>query len=359
MQIKFNPTGTHVKGLLKVRFDLIPDPTDKTYALHHILYPDETSREFLRGYKGKMDVMGSPIDQADYDVWWDNLPKVWKTNPCLNHLISIDETTTKDDMMTGLNQIFSGNNLATIDNVLVLPKAADYISPFMRNKYLSDKRVQTQDLESLINDVKLRFATILPVQGEIGSPLDIQPQTIDVGSEAIVRAGNIYVCNGSGVFLTLIDFNNPANATGELDTCSTYLNISDGVDNFRFGTFTNTSGTTFVCTDGEAVGDVATGSIQTFTGLTIAVTSGDYIGADETVNVNCRIYSTATGGGGVYYSAGNFCDPSDSASYALLAGDILSLYGTGTESGGGWAGEYCGVAVAEFCGVTPAEIDGV
>jgi len=279
----------------------------------------------------------------------------------LCHFIIVPSDITKEELGLFITQTFYDDVTNTIDSIMVQNNSDHLISPYMRDKsVMYAEKLGTIDEIYLKSDINSTLFDFGVISGNITNDVTlISPQTIDVGSEAIVRAGNIYVCNGSGVFLTLIDFNNPANATGELDTCSTYLNISDGVDNFRFGTFTNTSGTTFVCTDGEAVGDVATGSIQTFTGLTIAVTSGDYIGADETVNVNCRIYSTATGGGGVYYSAGNFCDPSDSASYALLAGDILSLYGTGTESGGGWAGEYCGVAVAEFCGVTPAEIDGV
>lgn len=39
------------------------------------------------------------------------------------------------------------------------------------------------------------------------------------------------------------------------------------------------------------------------------------------------------------------------------APDLYIEYTAG--GGGGWGGEFCGVAAAEFCGVTPAEIDGV
>ena len=45
----------------------------------------------------------------------------------------------------------------------------------------------------------------------------------------------------------------------------------------------------------------------------------------------------------------------DEANYSPGSAPILHLEWTEA----GWAGEFCGVAVAEFDGVTPAEIDGV
>ena len=65
MNVKFNPTGTHLhKGHLKIRLDVYPDVTAKTYPLHHIQVPVIPEA----GYPGEVDKFGAPIDRADYDA---------------------------------------------------------------------------------------------------------------------------------------------------------------------------------------------------------------------------------------------------------------------------------------------------
>ncbi len=122
MILRFEPSGTHIhKGYRKVRFDLIPQPTDKTYAIYHIYYQDETSKEFLRGYKGKLNTEGSPVDQVDYNVWWDGLPKVWKTNPCLLYLLVIDGDETRTQIKQMLLDIFDKDTVSLLKGKLSQP----------------------------------------------------------------------------------------------------------------------------------------------------------------------------------------------------------------------------------------------
>jgi len=68
MIIKLNTTGTHIhKGLLKLRADLYPTVTDKTYALQHVYVP--------------VIPEGATDEQLNDKAWIDALPHLWQLNP--------------------------------------------------------------------------------------------------------------------------------------------------------------------------------------------------------------------------------------------------------------------------------------
>ncbi len=116
MIAKFNPIGTHVhKGFLKVRIDLYPGIGDKTYSIHHVQVPVIPPE----GYQGAVDARGSPVDQVDYDAWFDSLPKVWHLNPCLCHFISVDESITRQDLTNYVRSIFDKDTLIELDGALI------------------------------------------------------------------------------------------------------------------------------------------------------------------------------------------------------------------------------------------------
>ena len=74
-------------------------------------------------------------------------------------------------------------------------------------------------------------------------------------------------------------------------------------------------------------------------GLTIAVTIGEYIGGVGLV-FNKKIWldlDQFVAGSGRYYKDGDWCDPLDTADFKFSDQLLYSLYGTGTEAGGGWA----------------------
>ena len=119
MIIKFNPSGTHVKGdYLKVRLDIYPEPTDKTYAIHHVFVPDETSPQFIAGYPGAKDIEGNPKDPIAYKTWLDGLPHVWKLNPMLCHFVTVPSTITKSQLQTLVTAYFNKASLKTLDDAL-------------------------------------------------------------------------------------------------------------------------------------------------------------------------------------------------------------------------------------------------
>ena len=118
MIAKFNPTGTHIhNGFLKARIDLYPEPTDKTYAMHHVQVPVIP----LEGFTGKLDKMGSPVDQNAYTVWLDGLPKVWQLNPALCHFITIKADTTPLQLVQMVKELFDKTTLSQLDDLLSQP----------------------------------------------------------------------------------------------------------------------------------------------------------------------------------------------------------------------------------------------
>jgi len=151
---------------------------------------------------------------------------------------------------------------------------------------------------------------------------------IDIGTAAIDRDSAQNIKD-----YTMVEGSNPANADGTIDTGEIWLYNKSGSVDIYFGTF-SASGNVLTCRDSESVGDVVTGSKQTFTGLTIAVVTGDYLGTTSKNPWGANIEGDVSGGVGRWYKVGEYIDPNDSATFTWGAGVILSLYGTGTEGGG-------------------------
>lgn len=148
--------------------------------------------------------------------------------------------------------------------------------------------------------------------------------TIDIGGDASDRNSS------SGHGYTIVDKTNPSDGTGTITQVQVWA--VNSLTGFRVGTFFLVSGTTYQCRDSETIGNVAWGSIQTFSGLSFAVTLGDFMGNYFTGG---DIEFGTSGGSGDYYAAGEYIDPDDSASMALDDADaVLSCYGTGTEAAG-------------------------
>jgi len=155
---------------------------------------------------------------------------------------------------------------------------------------------------------------------------------IDVGSLATDRGSS------HANLWTKIDTTNPANATGIIDTVRTWYETA--ATGFYVGTFYLVSGTDYKCRDSVSIGNVASGSEQTFSGLSENIESGDFIGCYETTG---RIEFDTSGGSGLYRIKEYQIDPANQATYALAGSYPISLYGTGTEAAAGWTGKISGV----------------
>ena len=89
---KISFTGVH-KGRVQIVLSLYLDETDPNYDKTYIQVIDTESDEFKAGYQGEVDAEGIPVDEADYQKWWDSLPLVWRSNPFHNHVIYCDKDT--------------------------------------------------------------------------------------------------------------------------------------------------------------------------------------------------------------------------------------------------------------------------
>ena len=147
---------------------------------------------------------------------------------------------------------------------------------------------------------------------------------IDIGSAATDRA------NASSNMRTFIDKANPANGTGTITSVEIWAEYA--LTDCMVGTFYLTGTNKLKCRASVAIGSVAAGSKKTFTGLSIAVVTDDYIGIYFTPG---QLSYDDTGGVGVWYVDGQYIDAGDEATYTLQADWAMSVYGTGVEAAAG------------------------
>jgi len=162
-------------------------------------------------------------------------------------------------------------------------------------------------------DIYVDYIRITVYYGSI----DIGPGAINRGSTAEVMAN------------TYFGLDNPANADGVLNTVEVWM--VDQVNPLYAGTF-SLSDSIGTCYDSETLGEVNSGSKQTFTNLSIAVLTGHYLGCNAPGIWSRRIERDTSGYAGVYYAVGHYIAPNDSTTYTLEDSDAISLYGTGTET---------------------------
>lgn len=127
---------------------------------------------------------------------------------------------------------------------------------------------------------------------------------------------------------TSLDLANPADGTGTIDTVTIWAAVS--MTDLKVGMFYLTTGTSYKCRSIATIGAVTAGSLQTFSGLSFAVTSGDCIGAYWTGLGSLERDDT---GGSSAFVSGDYCTVGAETSYT--AGTrIYSMHGAGTTGGG-------------------------
>ena len=189
---------------------------------------------------------------------------------------------------------------------------------------LSANQGKVQNLLLRAHEFKVGVSKVPPQNLNIG-----ERGTIDVGSPATDR-GSSAALSGSGQIFTRIEYSNPANADGTIDTVEAYFLIASSGNCFRVGSFQDNGGNNFTCHDGEEIGEVSSAGYHEYTGLSVDILTGEYIGCDgKQSGINLFIDRDSSGGVGKYYAAA-LCDPEDNATVSSNS-DILSLYGTGTE----------------------------
>jgi hypothetical protein len=342
MLIKFESSGTHVhKEQLKIRLDLYPDVGEKSYAQNYVYVPVIPES----GYPGKVDEMGSPVDQKDYDLWEAGLPHIWQLNPCLSVFVKVDENITKTLLTQFCVDILKSDVLATIDDAMIQLNSAHLISPYMNSKQSPKTQLSLAKTTVFDEQSKIYIDNLLK-DFSIGTSLggtveDIKPGSIDVGPGAVSRASS------QGTTFTMVDRNNAANADGTLDTMEFYFTSGGDGSNVKCGTFSHSDSTHAAMRDYETIGTVTKGSKQTFTGLNCDVVTDDYLGIYYTGGY---LYQVGSGNSGYMRSGylSNYFTDNNAHNYNDVANAALSLYATGTEAGGGWVniGKVGGIAAA-------------
>ncbi|MBA7591601.1 hypothetical protein ES708_33761 [subsurface metagenome] len=147
----------------------------------------------------------------------------------------------------------------------------------------------------------------------------VPPLEIDIGSEAIDRA--LYHAYG----WTMFETHNPANASGKITSVEIWAVSNAPLTDCKVGTFYRLGNSDYKCRDSANLGTVISGSKQIFSGLDIAVETGDFIG----IYFSGGEIERDSGEETVYRVAGDHVNPGDQATFSPAAPSYFSLYGTG------------------------------
>jgi len=130
---------------------------------------------------------------------------------------------------------------------------------------------------------------------------------------------------------TYIDKNTTADGTGSIDYICLYINAAaTGVE---VASFVNENLHVFSTNGTATLGDMGVG-LQEFNApgdfTAFPINEGEYIGFHH---ASGKVDATGTGGSGIWYKAGDSI-PCESVTFDSYPGWILSIYATGTETGG-------------------------
>ncbi len=138
----------------------------------------------------------------------------------------------------------------------------------------------------------------------------------DIGSAAIDRT----VTQGTS---TYIDTNNPADNNGWITSIEIWADSE--LSNVEVATFTEGAANVFTTRDTHSIGTIAAGSKQTFSGLSIVVATGDYIG----IYFSGGLLERTSAGDGMWYLSGDYI-PTTTTEFNFNADRTLSIYGVCT-----------------------------
>ncbi len=327
------------KGNIQLRFDLFLEPDAPGYDIHYVQVVDTESEEYLKGYQGEVDKeTGEPLDWDEYNKWWNSLPLVWRNNPFHCVFIFVDATTTDEYIKQKIDAILEQAYKYWILNIYDMQGAYKVLplDGLVDEQVLSAKSEQETKLDDLVNrasEFESNGSTQIVLNMGSAGIVSANPDTIDIGAAAIDRAGNSPLCY-SGTPHTWVEQSNPADGDGEITSFEIWLTFKTDTIDVWLGTF-SASGNVLTCRDSESVGDIAYGSQQTGSGLSITVQSGDYFGASDKIDdsISSYIDRDSSGGTGVWYNAAEYIDPSDSATFISIGSWAISLYGEGETAG--------------------------
>jgi len=142
---------------------------------------------------------------------------------------------------------------------------------------------------------------------------------IDIGSNAIDRAEV-----DASTHDTVINKDNPANANGFITSVEIWAHAD--LTNCKVGIFYLTDTNKLKCRSATTIGSVIAGAKRIFSGLSLEVRVGDYLGIFWDYGSMERDTSGYLGN---YSYPGDMCFVGSENSYDFEAGPTLSLYGSG------------------------------
>ena len=333
---KINKSGCCERhGNLQIRIDFFLEPTDPRYLDTYVQVPVIPPE----GYTGKVDKEGNPKDQAAYDLWLASLPKVWQLNPFHSHFIYVPPEVTDAEIKAEMD--FHLPNFYK-----VFQEYQDKEQGGMRKGFAVEKRIRPvrysktleaseYDLLKIQVDSRLAILPVLQSTTDVSEGKEYPSTDISIGPGATSRASL------APAAYTQVDHTVAANADGIIDTVELYP--YDNMGGVEVAIFRIVSGSTLATRDNETIGTVTAGAPDPdiFTGLSMDVITGDYIGF---YNTSGTLKRTDTGGAGWHYAA----DRIPTAEQAFTANTrIYSIYGTGETAGG--ATDY---PISTSCGLT-------
>jgi len=301
-------------GNLDIDIAMYLDKKDYGYEVHYVDVPVFDGAK----YKGETDKLGIPVNQDEYQAWVSKLPKVKQLNPFHTHRLHFDPSLVTEDKIKASMDFHLPNFFEAWKSGKTIRSGWDTNTRTRPTRYEKLETPQAFDVrQSLVLQRVSEFAVVSKSVTLTGGRT-FPATTIDVGSAATDRGTYL------GATYTAIDKANPANATGTLDTVEVWAYAT--ITGSKIGTFSG-SGTDYDDRDYASVGSIASGSKQTITGLSIDVTSGDFIGIY--MPATCYIEAgTEAGAVAVYRKAGDYFGTGVNT-YALLNGYAISIYATG------------------------------
>ncbi len=310
-----NKTGCCERnGNLQIRFDFYLEKDDPRYSDCLVDVP-------ISEYDGKVDEDGNPIKE-EYDAWLAKVEKVKQLTPFHSHFAYFDPDVTDDEIKKEMDYHLPNFYKAYQDGW-------NKVAGGMRHGFAIEKRIRLVNYAKTMKIAKYnilkarvenRLSTLTDIQSK---PISIDdgkyyPATeIDVGSAAIDRDAIGYTNT-----FTFILKDNPANDTGTLDTVEVWAYTD--LTGLKVGTFSG-SGTSYNDRDYETIGSVTSGAKRTFTGLSIDVVTGDFLGMYVSGG---RMERSSSGYSGYGYKEGDQFG-SGSQTYTVISDTTLSLYATG------------------------------
>ncbi len=294
---KINKSGCSERhGNVQVRIDFFLEPTDPRYNDTYIDIP-------------VLDKKGEPTGKTKKQL-----------NPFHSHFLYFPPDVTEAEILKEAEYHLPNFYTAFQNEWDKSPGGMRHgwatekrIRPIRKDKTLSSKDYESVRLscEAKITELTEASTSVNDLEGR-----EYPATEIDIGSPAIDRGTYSDSLEG-----TIVTFNNPANASGTLDTIEIYAYSS--LSSVKVGTLFGSSNT-YTSRDYESIGSVSSGSKQPFTGLDIDVETDDYIGI---YGSGGRLEATNSGTGYRSY----FGDAFDGSSHTYYgSGDKdFSLYGTG------------------------------